>query len=189
MLILKLQTFYRWCKNKMESSSFFLSRTTYLPPCGSIRVLSVQHSLKCSYLILCKCQPWVSANIAEIVIKIFSSAVKEVKMLGIMCFLVQGRQKQLLGKRWGVSCSREVSASIREYYNHTAFSTTFYVGVWMDVAEKLSVTTRDEWIIFPGKEDTVFIVVPASQLSLHCGYKQFSVIALPLHLDVEDNHA
>lgn len=45
----------------------------------------------------------MSANIAEIAIKIFSSAVKEVKMLDIKCFLVQRRQKQLPGRRLGVS--------------------------------------------------------------------------------------
>lgn len=90
------------CKNivlcMMESSSFCLSRII----CDSIRMLSLQHWLTHSNLNLYKCQLWMSANIAEILIKIFSSAVKEVKMLDIMCFLVQGRQQQLLGKRWGV---------------------------------------------------------------------------------------
>lgn len=65
-------------------------------------------------------------------------------MLDIMCFLVQGTS--YLGKGGEpVDCSGEVLHALsRDYYNYIVFKTTFYIGILMHVAEKLSLRTRDE---------------------------------------------
>lgn len=70
--------------------------------------------------------------------------MREVKILDIMCFLVQGTS--YLGKGGEpVACGGEVLHALsRDYYNYMAFKTTFYIGILMHFAEKLSLRTRDE---------------------------------------------